>query len=216
MKIYHSNIPFKVYFSLFLVFSFFASSTVAAQPDLNVASRSVPTVNGGEYKLLDNTVCLTDEARADIKIQLQESINQLRAEGKLQELNSFLPPLFIFPVAGNAAVTNDYGFHGISNFVDQNPAFPNQLLDYNCGARTYDTASGYNHKGIDMFTFPFSFNKMDNNEVLAVAAASGQIIYKSNGNFDRNCSLTATIGTPFICATPTARFRGMDISKTIR
>jgi len=69
MKTYHSNIPLKVYFSLFLVFSFFAPSNINAQTDLNAASRSVPTVDGGEYKLPDNTVCLTDEARAAIKIQ---------------------------------------------------------------------------------------------------------------------------------------------------
>jgi hypothetical protein len=110
-------------------------------------------------------------------------------QGRLNQTNSFLPPLFISPVTGNDAVTNDYAVYGISNFVDQNPAFPNQLRDWNCGTRTYDTAAGYNHKGIDMFTFPFPFNKMDNNEAMAVAAASGQIIFKANGNSDRSCSL---------------------------
>ena len=191
MKTYHSKITFVICFSLLWLCSFFELSNVNAQADSDGDSRNTPEAVGGEYKLPENTFCLTDEARVGIKVQLQESINQLSAEGRLQEMNSFLPPLFIFPVAGNAAVTNDYGFHGISNFVDQNPAFPNQLRDYNCGTRTYDTAAGYNHKGIDMFTFPFPFNKMDNNEVFAVAAASGQIIFKSNGNSDRSCSFNS-------------------------
>jgi hypothetical protein len=85
----------------------------------------------------------------------------------------------------------DPNVDGISNFVDQNPAFPNQLLDWNCGTRTYDQASGYNHKGIDIFSWPFSWKKMDNNEVEIVAAAPGTIILKSDGNFDRNCGFGA-------------------------
>ncbi len=189
MKIIHSKIPSLICFSLALAFAIFAPTTlVNAQDD----SRSAPQVGGGEYKLPANTECLTEEARNAIKIQLQDSINQLRAEGKLQEASSFLPPLFIFPITNNGAVNNDYFVHGISNFVDQNPAFPNQLRDWNCGTRTYDSADGYNHAGIDMFTFPFSFNKMDNNEAIAVAAASGQIIFKSNGNADRSCSLNGS------------------------
>ncbi|MCY7345716.1 MAG: FG-GAP-like repeat-containing protein [Pyrinomonadaceae bacterium] len=192
MKAYQSKISCKLCLSLVLVFSFFALPEVRSQAASGDNSRNAPQVGGGEYKLPANTVCLTDENRAAIKIELQESINQLRAEGRLTETNSFLPPLFINPIAGNAAVTNDYGFHGISNFVDQNPAFPNQLRDWNCGTRTYDSESGYNHAGIDMFNFPFSFNKMDNNEVFAVAAAGGQIIFKSNGNQDRSCSLNGS------------------------
>ena len=192
MKTFHSKISTKICFSLVLVFSFFAFANVNSQAESTGDSRTAPQVGGGEYKLPANTECLTNEARNAIKIQLQTSINQLRAEGRLQEASSFLPPLFIFPVAGNPAVTNDYAYHGISNFVDQNPAFPNQLRDWNCGTRTYDSANGYNHAGIDMFTFPFSFNKMDNNEVFAVAAASGQIIFKSNGNPDRSCSLNGS------------------------
>ena len=149
------------------------------------------TVNGGEYKVRSGE-CLTEQARAEIKIQLQESIERLRSEGKLNQKVSFAAPLFIFPIVKNPAVNNDYGVHGISNFVDHNAAFPNQLRDFNCGTRTYDTSDGYNHKGIDMFTFPFGINKMDNDEAIAIAAATGQIIYKSNGNFDRNCAFNSS------------------------
>lgn len=40
--------------------------------------------------------------------------------------------------------------------MDQNPANPGAVLDYQCGSGTYDV-SGYNHKGIDMFTWPFGW-----------------------------------------------------------
>lgn len=45
----------------------------------------------------------------------------------------------------------------ISNYVDRNAAFPNQLQDFACGNRTYDTAQGYNHRGIDIAVWPFSW-----------------------------------------------------------
>ena len=38
-----------------------------------------------------------------------------------------------------------------------------------------------------MYTWPFSWYKMDHDQVKVVAAADGVIIYKSDGNFDKNC-----------------------------
>jgi murein DD-endopeptidase MepM/ murein hydrolase activator NlpD len=137
-------------------------------------------------------VCLTEEKRAELQEQVQSSINKLRGEGKLAAIDSSYPPQFIFPVRGNGAGERDYGIHFMGNFVDHNPSFPNQLQDYNCGTRTYDTATGYNHKGIDIINFPFAWNKMDNNETVAVAAADGQIIFKQDGNFDRSCTFNTT------------------------
>ena len=81
------------------------------------------------------------------------------------------------------------GYYGISNFVDHDPNYPNQLLDYHGGARTYDSASGYNHAGTDIFLWPFAWNKMDENQVEVIAAAPGIIITKTDGNYDRNCTL---------------------------
>lgn len=82
----------------------------------------------------------------------------------------------------------DYGYHGVSNFVDLDSAFPNQLRDYNCGTRSYDLASGSNHQGIDYFLWPFMWKKMDENAVAIVAAAEDVIVLKQDGQFDRNCS----------------------------
>ena len=39
---------------------------------------------GGEYKF-QNTICLTDEQRAEIKRENERSIERLRAQGKLPE-----------------------------------------------------------------------------------------------------------------------------------
>ncbi|MCY7375752.1 MAG: FG-GAP-like repeat-containing protein [Pyrinomonadaceae bacterium] len=194
MKINHSKIRFnRQSFAAIWVLSILL---VCAAGFVNVRAQTFEVSGeriadgGGEYKFPAN-VCLTDEARADIKIRLRDSISRLRAEGRLNETYSLMAPLFIFPIAANAAVNNDYGVHGISNFVDHNSAFPNQVRDFNCGTRTYDTSAGYNHKGVDMFTFPFGINKMNNDEAIAIAAAAGQIIFKSNGNFDRNCSFNS-------------------------
>ncbi|MBD8525747.1 M23 family metallopeptidase [Pseudomarimonas arenosa] len=74
------------------------------------------------------------------------------------------------------------------NFVDLNPAFPNQLRDYQCGRRTYDTAAGYNHRGTDIGLWPFSWQTMAQESVTVRAVAPGSIVLKRDGNFDRNCS----------------------------
>lgn len=93
-----------------------------------------------------------------------------------------------FPVVGTE--NNPYfNTWGISNFVDQNPAFPNQILDYMCGTRTYDLPSGYNHAGVDVFTWPYGWHAMDNDLVAVVALAPGVILEKRDGHFDRNCTM---------------------------
>jgi murein DD-endopeptidase MepM/ murein hydrolase activator NlpD len=82
-----------------------------------------------------------------------------------------------------------FGYYGISNFVDHDGAFPDKLLDYNCGTRTYDTAQGYNHAGTDYFLWPAPWRTMDNEQVAVVAAAAGTIIGRSDLNYDRSCAM---------------------------
>lgn len=81
------------------------------------------------------------------------------------------------------------GFYGISNYVDQDMAAPNMLLDYNCGMRTYDLDDGFNHNGIDYFNFPFSWTAMELDASIIVAAADGEIVFRNDGENDRNCNL---------------------------
>ncbi len=141
---------------------------------------------GGEYKsATENCICLSAGEHERIMIENQESINKLISDGvislKKSQAVSFSWPL---KLANNM---DDYGYYGISNFVDHNPA-PGALLDYNNGTRTYDL-SNYNHQGTDIFTWPFPWYKMDYDEVEIVAAADGIIINKSDGNNDRSCGL---------------------------
>ena len=72
--------------------------------------------------------------------------------------------LFDWPLKQASGVT-DPGYYGISNFVDQDTAFPGKVLDYNCGTRSYDQSSGYNHQGTDIFTWPFPRYKQVNDLV---------------------------------------------------
>ncbi len=162
--------------------------------DNMVAAQEIPVgellpEGGGEYQFEPVDV-ITDEQRAEIQAEIRENMRRLEREGRLEPARPEAVPL-AWPVAKAAGVT-DFFVDAISNYVDQNPAFPSQIRDWNCGSRTYDTASGYNHSGVDIFTWPFTWKKVDDNSVEVLAAAPGTIISKRDGNFDRNCSLNGT------------------------
>lgn len=141
----------------------------------------------------DNTPCITQEQKQNIHQELQTSITLLSEENRL----AYTPnqrgshPLFVWPVQ-TASGANYNSVWGISNYVDHNGDGPNLLLDYNCGTRTYDTQSGYDHQGLDIYLWPFSWKMMDEGAAEIVAAAAGQIIFKGDGNFDRSCDFSTT------------------------
>lgn len=167
---------------------FFQAASIAALFTVTAAAQFLVPDGGGEFTRLPKDE-MTDAQRAAIQSQIQENVLRLEREGKFLNFSPQAVPL-AWPVRKAAGVA-DYNIDGISNFVDQNASFPNQLLDYNCGTRTYDQASGYNHRGIDIFTWPFSWNKMDRSEVEIIAAAPGTIVLKSDGNFDRSCGFNS-------------------------
>ena len=153
----------------FVSFSVWADSPTGDQPV------------GGEY-VFQQVPHLTAEERQAIKDRLARNTAQLMAQGKLgppQELIVLLD----WPLIAYNGLT-DFGYHGIANFVDQNPLFPDLIEDYNCGTRTYDLADGYNHRGIDYFTWPFGWYNLANDHVAIVAAAAGTIIGKDDGTQD--------------------------------
>ena len=123
---------------------------------------------------------LADEAIANIAM--------LRREGRLPEVQAKVGGLVwpLGPVDGDGT-----DLHGISNYVDLDPAYPTRLRDYTCGTRTYDTNSGYNHRGIDYFIWPFSWHLMDQGAVDVRAVAPGTLIARGDGNNDRSCSMNA-------------------------
>ncbi len=140
----------------------------------------------GAYDPKQDGPCLDEETRLAIQAQIAESVAELTRAGKLAPASQDAITLFGWPVRQSANF-NDYGVYGISNFVDQEANFPNQLQDFNCGTRTYDLQSGYNHRGTDVFSWPFGWTKMNDDAVEIVAAAPGTIILKQDGNADRNC-----------------------------
>lgn len=172
--------------TLFVFTLFITGLSFAQTPNIEV---------GGEFIFNpDKSPCLTSEDRNDIIETLQENVEILRQQNRLSfsETQRGNHPLFIWPIQKSDAL--DYNeVYGISGYVDHNPAFPNQLTDFNCGSKSYDTNSGYNHQGLDLFTWPFGWRMLDNDEVEIVAAAPGQIIAKNDGEFDRSCNFNNNI-----------------------
>jgi hypothetical protein len=165
-----------------LIFTLFFTTAAICQKPV-----SQPAGGGNYSSLIDIKDEITPEQRAAIISMLKANETKLKLEGKLQKAENPAFTAFAWPLK-QALGYNDNGYYGISNYVDENPAFPNALLDYNCGNRTYDQSSGYNHAGTDIFTWPFSWSKMSRNAVQVIAGAAGTIIGKSDGNFDQNCS----------------------------
>jgi len=133
---------------------------------------------------------MTPQMRARIDAQIQDNIAELQARGLLPPASlrapAGAPVLFDWPMRPTAGY-GEPDYHGIGNFVDLDPAYPNHVLDYECGARTYDLASGYNHAGVDILLWPFPWILMDEGAIDIVAAAPGTIVGKVDGNDDRSC-----------------------------
>lgn len=121
---------------------------------------------------------------------VESNLAKLRAEGRLP---ATVPPKvsgLVWPMGPTPGIGSDW--HAISGFVDLDPRFPNLRRDYTCAtgtaARTYDTAAGYNHRGIDYIIWPFPWHLMDTGAIDVRAAAPGTLIEKNDGTYDRNCS----------------------------
>lgn len=156
----------------------------------NISAQQIPNSDYGGGNAADIFQVreeITPEQREAIKRKLQQNENMLRQQGKLPVALSTMAQAFSWPIK-QMLNYNDPGFYGISNYIDENTNYPNQITDYNCGTRSYDLSSGYNHLGTDIFTWPFHWDKMNNNKVQVVAAAPGTIIGKDDGNYDQNCS----------------------------
>lgn len=157
-----------------------ASASLAAQPLRPDGGRMLGHQDASDHVSPELDKRLAEEASANIA--------RLAAEGRLPprapKVDGLVWPLGPLDGAGMR-------YHGISNYVDLNAAFPNQLRDYTCATRTYDTASGYNHRGIDYFTWPFPWKLLDDGAVDVRAVAPGQIVGKGDGNNDRSCSMNA-------------------------
>jgi murein DD-endopeptidase MepM/ murein hydrolase activator NlpD len=132
---------------------------------------------------------VSDELDQRLVDEVNQNLATLQATGhprppKTQALTGLGWPLGPINGAGTQ-------WHGISNFVDLNPAFPDQVRDYTCGTRSYDRPNGYNHRGVDYFIWPFPWLLMDSGAVDVLAVAPGTLVAKGDGNPDRSCSWDA-------------------------
>lgn len=156
---------------------------VASQP-LRPQMRAA---GGGAYAPPSDA--LSDTERAAIEAMLRANIARLTAEGRLSPAAPSRVALG-WPLAQRAGLA-DPGYHAVTGFMDHDPAYANQLLDYACGGRTYDTGGGYNHQGTDFYLWPFAWNKMAAGDVAVVAAADGIIIGRREGNPDQSCNFNS-------------------------
>lgn len=146
----------------------------------------------------DEGACVSNEQRAEIERALGENVSRLRLAGALAEPVE-MSVLLGWPLRAANGLADD-GFDQIANFVDHDLAAPNQLLDYDCGDRTYDEIDGIinNHRGTDIQIWPFPWLKMANDEVEVVAAAAGTIVLKQDGFYDKNCSCLGTWNAVYV------------------
>nr|MBP6315508.1 peptidoglycan DD-metalloendopeptidase family protein [Chitinophagaceae bacterium] len=143
---------------------------------------------GGHYES-DRGECISERQRIENERVLEANRAFLLANGLLKHPKKTRNLSLGWPLQQAAGF--DYcSYYGISNFVDHNAAYPNQVLDYDCGSRTYDLASGYNHGGVDIFLWPFDWNMVNDQQVEVIAAAPGVIVGKFDGNTDMNCDFS--------------------------
>lgn len=158
-----------------------------------IQAQNLAPSGGGEF-VVEKSQCISHEERKAVLKEIEKNIENYNLN---RTPNKSMMVLFDWPVAQNPSF--DYNStYGISNYVDHDVNYPNQLEDYNCGTQTYDTNGGYNHQGIDMFLWPFDQNQVDDDHTWAVAAADGTILAKADGHPDDNCDFTTNTNANYV------------------
>lgn len=140
---------------------------------------------GGKYEN-KTSECISLAEKIKIKHEIDSTVQYLKSIGAFDKLKQTRSVALSLPLK-QATGFNYCNFYAISNYVDHNANYPNQIQDYNCGTRSYDLSSGYNHSGTDYFLWPFDWNMMAQNQVEVIAAAPGIIVGKYDGNYDLSC-----------------------------
>lgn len=138
---------------------------------------------GVEFEMSE---CITEAQRFQTEVEIMQNRTQILQNNPhaFEELGAGTVS-FIEPYRPRAGF-DDYGYHTLQNQVDHNLTPNNNLLDYNCGARTYDWANG-NHQGTDYILWPYPWKRMSEDTMEVVAAANGVIVNKRDGYNDTNC-----------------------------
>jgi len=154
--------------NIFWVLVLFCTSHLTAQ---NVENYTIDSPNS-EY--------LTPAQTARIQQDIQRALLQLPAIPHLRNTEKLIRPV-------RQADGFEYkDIFALAAHVDHDARKPGHLLDYQCGSFTADGTS-HNHNGTDFMLWPFGWRQMDLDQAEVIAAASGQIVAKVDGNYDRNC-----------------------------
>src|SRR5215470_6747779 len=149
---------------------------------------SLAAGGGGALPLPSDEISPADRARISAAIDI--SVKRMQRTGRIAQPPAGAHVTFQWPlqmVPGHPELVA----RTVTNFVDHNHAYPNQVQDYMCHARSYDQSNGYNHQGTDITTWPFAQRKQNNDEAIVVAAAAGTIVFKEDGMPDHSCSLSS-------------------------
>jgi murein DD-endopeptidase MepM/ murein hydrolase activator NlpD len=163
----------------------FTLITIAFAYILNAQIQPIST-KGGSIET-PKVECVPQNVRTLVNEEVNKNIENLGLNKKSLNTRN-VDVTFEWPLRLAAGRPNQ-PYYVIGNLVDLNPALSNQITDYNCGTKSYD-----NHTGIDIGITPFGWLKMDNNDVEVIAAAAGTIVARREGDFDRNCGASATMG----------------------
>lgn len=166
-----------------LLYLFFGISSIMISQ--NSGKLIPPTVPIFHPANIEKTACITDSQRQEVRRQITLNKQTILQNNPNAFQHKSAPPLFITPLRPKAGF-NDYGYYIVNNQVDQNLSPNGNLLDYECGQRTYDWVNG-NHEGTDYVLWPYPWKRMQEEVMEIVAAAPGIIIDKRDGNFDLNC-----------------------------
>lgn len=160
-----------------------------SQPNLQAQTViELPTEMGATAPDHQDGPCITPEQYTLLHDRMANNRKMLKEQGKLVFPEDDRSPIVAlkWPLTYTADFY-DFDYYVITNFVDQEPD-SNNLKDWNCGTRTYDTGS-YDHDGMDIAIAPSGWNLMAAQKVNIIAAAGGVIIDKNDGEFDTNCAL---------------------------
>lgn len=156
--------------------------------DINHFEGQIPSTSYFHPVILSSHECISDETRLEVRQNIAANKENilLNYPDAFSTNRSGGHPLFVLPIKAKDGF-DEYGYYTLNFQVDHNLTPNNNLLDYNCGARTYDWGSG-NHKGTDYILWPYPWKSMDEEIMEIIAAADGIIVDKRDGNFDLNCA----------------------------
>lgn len=136
---------------------------------------------------IEKSECISDEQREQVKRQIEINKKEiLKQNPDAFQRGASGGGAFIKPIRPKADF-DEYGYYTLNFQVDHNLTPGNNLLDYNCGHRTYDWSTG-NHRGTDYILWPYPWKNMDLGTMEIIAAADGIIVDKRDGFFDKNCN----------------------------